>query len=111
METFLEGQQQIFDRIIEGAPLAEVLEALLRLVERQVDGLLGSILLLDRTAGRLRYGAAPRLTADDNAAIDGVAIERWRIVAERADLLARDVTLASAPGAGTTVTVRLPLCV
>ncbi|MBY0396754.1 MAG: GAF domain-containing protein, partial [Thermoleophilia bacterium] len=66
-------QKQVLERIAAGAPLAETLEALCRMVERHSgDSLLASVLLLD--GDRLRHGAAPSLPEDYRRAIDGITI-------------------------------------
>jgi two-component sensor histidine kinase len=68
-----ESRAEAFEQLARGAPLRDVLETLLRGVERLDPRMLCSILLLgvDR---RLRLGAAPSLPATYNAAIDGVKI-------------------------------------
>lgn len=70
----VEGQRTVLELIAKGAPLAESLAALVRLLETQADGLLGSILLLDPDGQHLRHGAGPSLPAAYQQAIDGVAI-------------------------------------
>jgi len=57
-----------------GAPLAEVLTTLVRGVEAEHPGTLGSVLLLDAAGTHLLTGAAPSLPAFYNEAIHGVAI-------------------------------------
>jgi len=57
-----------------GAPLVEVLTTLVRGVEAEHPGTLGSVLLLDAAGTVLLTGAAPSLPAFYNEAIDGVAI-------------------------------------
>ena len=47
--------------IAMSAPLADVLEHLVLLMESQFKGIVGSVLLLDETGTRLRHGAAPSL--------------------------------------------------
>ncbi|TIX99775.1 MAG: diguanylate cyclase, partial [Mesorhizobium sp.] len=46
---------------------------LMRLVESQLTGIFGSVLLLDKDGGHLHHGAAPSLSKDYTSAIDGVA--------------------------------------
>jgi signal transduction histidine kinase len=70
----LVGQARVLEMIAEDAPLRVVLGELLAILERQVDGMLGSVLLLSEDGKRLRHGAAPSLPASYNAAIDGAAI-------------------------------------
>jgi diguanylate cyclase (GGDEF)-like protein len=60
--------------IAKGAPLPAVLDRLVRLVESQLSGIVGSILLLDEDRIHLRYGAAPSLTETYAKAIDRIPI-------------------------------------
>jgi diguanylate cyclase (GGDEF)-like protein/PAS domain S-box-containing protein len=64
---------RILEMIVTGASLEEVLREIVLLIEAQLDGITGSILLLDEEM-RLRHGAAPNLPESYNRAIDGVAI-------------------------------------
>lgn len=73
--SLLKGQNRALQLANGGAPLAEVLELLVRTAESHSDGsFLGSILLLDADGKHLRHGAAPSLPPAYNAAIDGTAI-------------------------------------
>jgi PAS domain S-box-containing protein len=72
--AFLAGQRDVLEGIARGAPLAQVLERIVRLVEGQADGMLCSILLLDPEHGCVRHGAAPSLPPEFSRAIDGVPI-------------------------------------
>jgi len=56
------------------APLGDVLERLVLLIESQFKGILASVQLLDETGTRLRHGAAPSLPDSYNKAIDGASI-------------------------------------
>jgi diguanylate cyclase (GGDEF)-like protein/PAS domain S-box-containing protein len=69
-----DGQAQILEMIAKGAPLPAVLDRLVRLVESQLTGIFGSILLLDEDRIHLRYGAAPSLAETYVSAIDGIPI-------------------------------------
>ena len=60
--------------IAMSAPLGDVLEHLVLLIESQFKGIFGSVLLLDETGTRLRHGAAPSLPDAYIKAIDGVPI-------------------------------------
>lgn len=73
-DTFHMGQRDVLERIASGAPLSEVLDCLVRLVEQQADGLFGSILTLDQERRHLRVGSAPNLPAEYSSAIDGFEI-------------------------------------
>jgi len=73
-EALSNGQKLVLELIAKGAPLPESLTALVRLIEEQAPGMLGSILLLDEEGVHLRHGAAPSLQPQYTAAIDGAAI-------------------------------------
>lgn len=69
------GQRRALELVVHGAPLHDVLDVIVATIEAQSTAdVLGSILLLDAPAGRLRHGAAPSLPTAYNAAIDGIAI-------------------------------------
>ena len=70
----LRGQAHILERIARGAPLAEVLDAIVALIESAAPGMLCSILLLDREGRRLRHGAARSLPTTYSEAVDGLEI-------------------------------------
>jgi PAS domain S-box-containing protein len=71
----LDGQKRVLELMAQGAPLSEVLDALVREIDEQsTGGLITSILLLDEDGVHLRHGAAPSLPASYNQAIDGIAI-------------------------------------
>jgi hypothetical protein len=72
--AFEEGQRAILEHIAAGRPLPELLEEIVLLIERQGQGMLCSILLLDALAGRVRHGAAPYLPRDFIQGIEGAAI-------------------------------------
>ena len=72
-EIVIGGQKRALELIVEGAPLAAVLDALVHTVEeRSVHGALASILLLDDDGLHFRHGAAPSLPDSYNRAIDGL---------------------------------------
>ena len=64
---------RILEMIATDVALEDVLKELIFFIESQLDGITGSILLLDEQL-KLRQGAAPNLPASYNKAIDGVAI-------------------------------------
>jgi diguanylate cyclase (GGDEF)-like protein/PAS domain S-box-containing protein len=72
-DVLREEQAIVLEMIAMNAPLSEILDRLVHLMEAQLEGVLGSILLLDET-GHLRHGAAPSLPAAYSKAIDGIAI-------------------------------------
>jgi diguanylate cyclase (GGDEF)-like protein/PAS domain S-box-containing protein len=71
-DALQEGQAQILEMIATGAPLDEVLGCLMLLVESQLIGIYGSVLLLDSDGEHLRHGAAPSLPVEYVAALDGI---------------------------------------
>jgi GAF domain-containing protein len=60
--------------IATGAPLADILDQLTRLVESEMAGITGSILLLDKDGLHLRDSAGPSVPPAHRQAIDGVRI-------------------------------------
>jgi GAF domain-containing protein len=69
------AESRIQELIASRAPLKQTLEELVKLVEGLTpSGMIASILVLDREAGRLRHGAGPSLPDAYNAAIDGLEI-------------------------------------
>ncbi|MGB7087352.1 MAG: PAS domain-containing protein, partial [Phormidesmis sp.] len=72
-EIQLATQNALLAKIAQGQPLSEVLHALIHTVERDLNGALCSVLLLDKN-NRLRHGAAPSLPAAFNQAADNLLI-------------------------------------
>ena len=68
------GQAQILEMIAMSAPLENVLNHLVQLVESQFVGIFCSVLLLDKDGVHLRHAAAPSLPEEYTKAIDGVRI-------------------------------------
>lgn len=68
------GQAEILEMIAMSAPLGDVLERLVRLIESQLTGISSSVLLLDADGTHLRHGAAPGLAKEYTDAIDGIRI-------------------------------------
>ena len=56
-----DGQAQILEMIAMSAPLEEVLVHLVHLIESQLTGIFGSVLLLDESGTHLWHAAAPSL--------------------------------------------------
>ncbi|HET7892344.1 MAG TPA: PAS domain-containing protein [Candidatus Sulfotelmatobacter sp.] len=73
-EALHEGEIRILEMIARDAPLAEILEKLVRLVEAQFTGLLCSVLILDEDGKHLRHSAAPNLPKAYSEAIDGLCV-------------------------------------
>lgn len=73
-DVLRDGQANILEMIAMSAPLEDVLDRLMRLVESQLTGIFGSVLLLDKDGSHLRHGAAPNLAKDYASAIEGTTI-------------------------------------
>jgi diguanylate cyclase (GGDEF)-like protein/PAS domain S-box-containing protein len=73
-DALREGQAKILEMIATSDPLDAVLDRLTRLVESQLTGIFGSVLLLDKDGARLRHGAAPSLPDSYTRAIDGLQV-------------------------------------
>ena len=73
-EALRDGESRILVMIARDAPLEEILENLVRVVEAQFAGLLCSVLLLDEDGQHARHGAAPSLPKSYAQAIDGLCI-------------------------------------
>jgi diguanylate cyclase (GGDEF)-like protein/PAS domain S-box-containing protein len=73
-EALRDGQAEVLELIASSAPLATTLDRLVRMVESQLDGILGSVMLLDEGGCHLRFGAAPNLAKSYLQAADGMRI-------------------------------------
>ena len=73
-EALRDGESRILEMIARDAPLEEILERLVRVVEAQFAGMLCSVLLLDNDGQHVRHGAAPSLPKSYVDAIDGLSI-------------------------------------
>jgi PAS domain S-box-containing protein len=69
-----EAEQQLFEMIASGAPLADILKILVLAIEEHSPPTIASILLLDSTSSHIRRGAAPNLPDAYNDAIEGAPI-------------------------------------
>ena len=71
----LGNEKRVLEKIASGAPLATVLDVLVRGVEAQsCDGMMCTVLVFDEAAQCLRHGAAPSMPAEYNRIVDGVHI-------------------------------------
>ena len=73
-EALRAGQNRVLEMIASDAPLAEVLESLVQVIELQSENMVCSVLLLDEDGIHIRHGAAPSLPPEYIKAIDGTAI-------------------------------------
>src|SRR5712664_4387241 len=62
--ALLESQRRVLERIASGAPLEEILETLVRLIEEQAGDMRCAILLADSARSQLRFVAAPNIPQD-----------------------------------------------
>jgi PAS domain S-box-containing protein len=68
--ALLESQRRVLERIASGAPLEEILETLVRLIEEQAGDMRCAILLADSAQQRLRFAAAPHIPEDYKLGIE-----------------------------------------
>jgi len=62
--VLLDSQRRVLERIASGAPLAETLDTLVRLVEEQAEGMRCAVLLADSAQQSLSFVAAPSIPED-----------------------------------------------
>src|SRR5437016_11854583 len=67
--VLLDSQRRVLERIASGAPLAEALDTLVRLVEEQAEGMRCAVLLADSAHQSLSFVAAPSIPEDYKAGI------------------------------------------
>src|SRR5258708_20773702 len=68
--ALIDSQRRVLERIANGAPLREILETLVRLIEEQAHGMRCAVLLADTQGQRLSFAAAPSIPEDYKAGID-----------------------------------------
>lgn len=73
-EQLREGQSRVLELIARAAPLKEILDSLLLLIESQSDGVLCSVLLLDEDGATMHPAAGPSLPPAYMNALGGVQI-------------------------------------
>lgn len=93
-------QQKTLELIATGAPLAEVLGQLIRLIEEQSAEAKGAILLLDPGSNSLRLGLAPNLPKDFSNGIENVPVKEGNgacatAAARRCDVVVEDIATDS----------------
>ncbi|WP_018411374.1 EAL domain-containing protein [Methyloversatilis thermotolerans] len=71
-ELVSDARADVLDRVIQGAPLETILEAIVHRMQGIDPEMRVSVLLLDEHTGQLRNGVAPALPPTYNAAIDGI---------------------------------------
>jgi PAS domain S-box-containing protein len=73
-EALLAGENRVLAMVTKGDSLADILDSLCLLMEKQSSGVLASILLMDPNGKQLRHGGAPNLPKTYTEAIDGIFI-------------------------------------
>ena len=74
LNAMVTGERRALEMLAAGAPLRDILTAVILLIEELSPGALGSVLLLDPTGTRVHHAAGPSLPDAYNRAIDGLAI-------------------------------------
>jgi PAS domain S-box-containing protein len=69
-----QGEQRVLEMIAAGAPLADSLAALIRIVEEHSPPMMGSVLLVSADGSHVVHGAGPSLPPDYMRGIDGSPI-------------------------------------
>ncbi|HEX3252204.1 MAG TPA: GAF domain-containing protein [Pyrinomonadaceae bacterium] len=72
--AFEDGQKRILQMIDSNAPLAEILNSLVLLIEAQTPAMLCSVLLLSADGNHIVHGAAPNLPEQYVKAVNGAPI-------------------------------------
>jgi len=75
-DALCRGQNELLEMIAMGTPVEAVLDKLIRLIESQIPGMLGSVLLLGEDGEHVRHGAAPHLAPGCVTSVDGESIAR-----------------------------------
>jgi signal transduction histidine kinase/ActR/RegA family two-component response regulator len=73
-EALRTEQNRLLEMIVSGAPVEQTLVGLAKLIESQASGMLCSVLVVEKETQRLRACAAPSLSPEFLAAIDGIAV-------------------------------------
>jgi diguanylate cyclase (GGDEF)-like protein/PAS domain S-box-containing protein len=90
------GHANILEMVARGRPLEAILETVCHVVQKQLDGISASVMLMEEDNNCLRHGAAPDLPAAYIQLIDGLEIgprvgscgtAAWR----RASVVVRDI--------------------
>lgn len=73
-EMLQEGQNKILQDIATGRPLSEVLDTLVQTIDEQLDGVMGSVMLVDNDGSSLTSAAGPNLPEGFLQLDDGIPI-------------------------------------
>lgn len=74
VDQLREGQARVLELVARGAPLKDILDRLMVLIESQSDGVLCSVLLLDEDGRSVHPVSGPSLPSAYMAALDGAQI-------------------------------------
>jgi two-component system CheB/CheR fusion protein len=74
LEAHAQNEREALEVLAKGGPLPEVLASLVKVFERALPGVTGSVLLLDAAGRSLHHGASPNLPPEFSQAIDGAEI-------------------------------------
>ncbi|MHA7772551.1 putative bifunctional diguanylate cyclase/phosphodiesterase [Roseibium sp. M-1] len=69
-----QGQNKVLQKIADGKPLEDVLTTLVLTIENQLDGVMGSVMLVDDEGTTLHSAAAPNLPEDYVAMTEGIGV-------------------------------------
>lgn len=72
--TEINSRNYVLEQMVSGAPLTTILEAIIKVIEKEDSSILCSILLIDSEGKHLLAASAPSLPDFYNEAIDGVEI-------------------------------------
>jgi len=68
--ALLDCQRRVLERTASGAPLPEILETLVKLIEEQIGDMRCAVLLADSAQQKLRFASAPNIPEDYKAGIE-----------------------------------------
>src|SRR5438094_2637393 len=68
--ALLDCQRRVLERIANAAPLPEILETLVKLIEEQASDMRCAVLLADSAQQKLRFAAAPNIPEDYKTGIE-----------------------------------------
>jgi len=67
--ALIDSQRRVLERIANGAPLGEILETMVKLIEEQAQGMRCAVLLADARQERLSFAAAPSIPEEFKAGV------------------------------------------
>ncbi len=79
-ESLQAGQQMVLESIARREPLASTLDLLVRVIENEAPGCMGSVFMLDESGERMRVAAGPNLPPALAAALEVIPAGRGEIL-------------------------------